>query len=100
MHCHMKRMLRLGPCAPARRRTPPGGNPRSASAAQPRVLGAAGWSAPRCRRSYASDAAYGRAFASARDDPEGYWAESARDIDWFEPWSKTLHVGDPVFPDW
>ncbi|XP_051911773.1 acyl-CoA synthetase short-chain family member 3, mitochondrial isoform X1 [Hippocampus zosterae] len=43
---------------------------------------------------------YGRAFAAARDRPEQYWAEVGQDIRWFEPWSKTLHVEDPVFPNW
>nr|XP_020469347.1 acyl-CoA synthetase short-chain family member 3, mitochondrial isoform X1 [Monopterus albus] len=23
-----------------------------------------------------------------------------QDIKWFEPWSKTVHIEDPVFPDW
>ncbi|XP_077449805.1 acyl-CoA synthetase short-chain family member 3, mitochondrial isoform X2 [Stigmatopora argus] len=43
---------------------------------------------------------YGRAFAEARDRPEHYWAQAAQDITWFQPWSKTLHVEDPVFPNW
>lgn len=53
-----------------------------------------------CCRKYASDTAYSRAFATARDDPEKFWGEAARDIHWFEPWSKSLHVEDPVFPNW
>lgn len=52
----------------------------------------------RCR-TYASDT-YSRAFASARDDPQAFWSEAARDIHWSEPWSETLHVEDPVFPNW
>lgn len=52
------------------------------------------------RRSHGSDAAYGRAFAAARDQPEQFWAEAAQDVDWFQPWSQTLHVQDPVFPNW
>ncbi|XP_068611563.1 acyl-CoA synthetase short-chain family member 3, mitochondrial [Brachionichthys hirsutus] len=55
--------------------------------------------AQRCR-SYASDAAYGRAFARARDKPETFWGEAGEDIHWFEPWKQTLHVQDPVFPNW
>ncbi|XP_029018727.1 acyl-CoA synthetase short-chain family member 3, mitochondrial isoform X2 [Betta splendens] len=55
---------------------------------------------PRCRRTYASDAAYRRTFAAARDEPERFWAEAGRDVHWFEPWRKTLHVDDPVFPNW
>uniref|UniRef100_A0A8C9X8I7 Acyl-CoA synthetase short-chain family member 3, mitochondrial n=1 Tax=Sander lucioperca TaxID=283035 RepID=A0A8C9X8I7_SANLU len=53
-----------------------------------------------CSRSYASDTAYNRAFATARDKPEAFWGEVGQDINWFEPWSKTLHVEDPVFPNW
>uniref|UniRef100_A0A8C9X2L1 Acyl-CoA synthetase short-chain family member 3, mitochondrial n=1 Tax=Sander lucioperca TaxID=283035 RepID=A0A8C9X2L1_SANLU len=49
-----------------------------------------------CSRSYASDTAYNRAFATARDKPEAFWGEVGQDINWFEPWSKTLHVEDPV----
>uniref|UniRef100_A0A667ZXZ9 Acyl-CoA synthetase short-chain family member 3, mitochondrial n=1 Tax=Myripristis murdjan TaxID=586833 RepID=A0A667ZXZ9_9TELE len=56
--------------------------------------------ASQCSRGCASDAAYGRAFASARDNPEHFWAQVGRDINWFEPWTKTLHVEDPVYPDW
>ncbi|XP_061768008.1 acyl-CoA synthetase short-chain family member 3, mitochondrial [Nerophis ophidion] len=48
----------------------------------------------------ARQADYHRAFASARDQPAQYWAEVGQDIRWFEPWSKTLHVEDPVFPKW
>uniref|UniRef100_A0A8C3B0G3 Acyl-CoA synthetase short-chain family member 3, mitochondrial n=1 Tax=Cyclopterus lumpus TaxID=8103 RepID=A0A8C3B0G3_CYCLU len=55
---------------------------------------------PQYCRNYASDSAYGRAVASARDDPGTYWGEVGQDITWFEPWSKTLHVEDPVFPNW
>ncbi|XP_040001687.1 acyl-CoA synthetase short-chain family member 3, mitochondrial isoform X1 [Xiphias gladius] len=56
--------------------------------------------APGAGRGHASDAAYGRAFAAARDHPDKFWGETARDIDWFEPWSKTLQADDPVFPGW
>ncbi|XP_054655887.1 acyl-CoA synthetase short-chain family member 3, mitochondrial isoform X11 [Dunckerocampus dactyliophorus] len=55
------------------------------------------------RRGYVDDARqaeYDRAFASARDQPARYWAEAGQDISWFEQWSKTLHVEDPVFPKW
>ncbi|XP_037551576.1 acyl-CoA synthetase short-chain family member 3, mitochondrial [Nematolebias whitei] len=51
-------------------------------------------------RFYASDCAYSRAFSAARDKPDTFWAEMGRDISWFEPWRKTLHVEDPVFPNW
>ncbi|RVE56544.1 hypothetical protein OJAV_G00222600 [Oryzias javanicus] len=74
-----------------------------------RVLGRKPWSrcataheraAAQSRRFYASDCAYGRAFAAARDQPEAFWGERGLEIDWFQPWSKTLHVEDPVFPNW
>uniref|UniRef100_A0A8C4I0T9 Acyl-CoA synthetase short-chain family member 3, mitochondrial n=1 Tax=Dicentrarchus labrax TaxID=13489 RepID=A0A8C4I0T9_DICLA len=42
-------------------------------------------------RNYASDTAYSRAFATARDNPESFWGEVGHDIHWFEPWSKTLN---------
>nr|XP_057933137.1 acyl-CoA synthetase short-chain family member 3, mitochondrial isoform X1 [Doryrhamphus excisus] len=48
----------------------------------------------------ARQAEYRRAFAFARDQPAQYWAEAGEDIRWFEPWSKTLQVEDPVFPQW
>uniref|UniRef100_A0A3Q3AHX4 Acyl-CoA synthetase short-chain family member 3, mitochondrial n=1 Tax=Kryptolebias marmoratus TaxID=37003 RepID=A0A3Q3AHX4_KRYMA len=51
-------------------------------------------------RFYASDSAYSRALCAARDQPETFWAEMGLDINWFEPWRKTLHVEDPVFPNW
>uniref|UniRef100_A0A3B3D0Q2 Acyl-CoA synthetase short-chain family member 3, mitochondrial n=1 Tax=Oryzias melastigma TaxID=30732 RepID=A0A3B3D0Q2_ORYME len=51
-------------------------------------------------RFYASDCAYSRAFAAARDQPEVFWGERGLEIDWFQPWTKTLHVEDPVFPNW
>ncbi|KAF0029918.1 hypothetical protein F2P81_019023 [Scophthalmus maximus] len=48
----------------------------------------------------AADGAYVRAFAAARDQPDRFWAEVGRDVDWFEPWSATLRAEDPVFPNW
>ncbi|XP_029969230.1 acyl-CoA synthetase short-chain family member 3, mitochondrial [Salarias fasciatus] len=51
-------------------------------------------------RSFASDAAYGRAFSAARDHPESFWEGAAQDVSWFKPWDKTLRVEDPVFPNW
>lgn len=44
--------------------------------------------------------AYGRAFAAARDDPEGFWGDAASRLEWFQPWRRTVHVEDPVFPNW
>uniref|UniRef100_A0A3B4Y8J1 Acyl-CoA synthetase short-chain family member 3, mitochondrial n=1 Tax=Seriola lalandi dorsalis TaxID=1841481 RepID=A0A3B4Y8J1_SERLL len=82
----------------------------STAAQQQRGLRAAGshasedvhkYFARQCCRNYASDtSAYSRAFAAARDNPERFWGEMGQDINWFEPWSKTLHAEDPVFPNW
>lgn len=51
-------------------------------------------------RTHATESAYGRAVAEARDDPEGFWGEAGSRLQWFEPWRKTVHVEDPVFPNW
>ncbi|XP_036376101.1 acyl-CoA synthetase short-chain family member 3, mitochondrial [Megalops cyprinoides] len=51
-----------------------------------------------CNR--ASNTAYDEAFSSARDTPEVFWSKAAENVSWFEPWSKTLDVTDPVFPKW
>uniref|UniRef100_A0A4W6BYM8 Acyl-CoA synthetase short-chain family member 3, mitochondrial n=1 Tax=Lates calcarifer TaxID=8187 RepID=A0A4W6BYM8_LATCA len=111
MHFQIKHVLRLNHCVQVRR------NKRtlwsvSAAAAQQQQRGvrATGshaspadvqrYFAVQCCRNYASDTAYSRAFATARDDPEQFWGEMGQDINWFEPWSKTLHAEDPVFPNW
>ncbi|KAI3366658.1 hypothetical protein L3Q82_009347, partial [Scortum barcoo] len=113
MHFQMRHVLRLNPCGPLpllRERTL-GRKLWTVSAAQQQQQqlqrqtqcggGAAGphASLQSCRK-YASDAAYHRAFASARDHPETFWAEMGQDINWFEPWRQTLHLEDPVFPNW
>lgn len=56
--------------------------------------------APQSFRSHSSESAYSRAFTAARDDPERFWGEAGSLLNWFEPWRKTLHVEDPVFPNW
>ncbi len=33
------------------------------------------------------------------DDPEGFWAEEARELEWFRPWEKVLEW-DPPFARW
>src|SRR5262249_42036662 len=35
----------------------------------------------------------------AASDPEGFWAEVASDLHWFEPWKETLHWEVP-FAQW
>ncbi|CAL1568463.1 unnamed protein product [Knipowitschia caucasica] len=51
-------------------------------------------------RTYVSDSAYSQAFSAARDSPDSFWTQAGQHIDWFEPWTKTLHFEDPVFPQW
>ena len=34
-------------------------------------------------------------YARAENDPDGFWAEVARDLDWFEPWTKVLEWKAP-----
>ncbi|XP_008313593.1 acyl-CoA synthetase short-chain family member 3, mitochondrial [Cynoglossus semilaevis] len=51
-------------------------------------------------RNYATDNLYSRTFASAKDHPEQFWSDVARDIHWFQPWTQTLRLEDPVFPNW
>ncbi|XP_014828203.1 PREDICTED: acyl-CoA synthetase short-chain family member 3, mitochondrial [Poecilia mexicana] len=113
MHSQIKYLVRLKPCAAARSKRILERKLWSHCAAKQQLEG--GFSATglkhaaarehavvgtqRCRN-YASDCAYSRAFASARDHPETFWGEMAQNISWFEPWSKTLHVEDPVFPNW
>ncbi|XP_070847737.1 acyl-CoA synthetase short-chain family member 3, mitochondrial [Chaetodon trifascialis] len=107
MHVQIKHFLSR--CAPLQRKRTLGRKLWTLSAAQQRGESAAGSPAsayfhkrfaPQSCRNYASDTAYGRAFTAARDHPERFWGEVAQEINWFEPWSKTLHVEDPVFPNW
>ena len=35
-------------------------------------------------------AQYEEMYRRSVDDPEGFWAEAARELDWFEPWQKVL----------
>lgn len=38
----------------------------------------------------ASEAEYQKLWNHAKDDPAGFWAEQAKSLHWFQPWSKTL----------
>uniref|UniRef100_A0A8C4I5A4 Acyl-CoA synthetase short-chain family member 3, mitochondrial n=1 Tax=Dicentrarchus labrax TaxID=13489 RepID=A0A8C4I5A4_DICLA len=102
MHFHIKHILRLNQCAPLQRKRTLGRKLWTVSAAQQQQQQQRGLRASGSHfcRNYASDTAYSRAFATARDNPESFWGEVGHDIHWFEPWSKTLHVEDPVFPNW
>jgi len=42
---------------------------------------------------------YQALYRRAATDPEGFWAECAREVDWFKPFSKTLEW-DPPFAKW
>uniref|UniRef100_A0A3P9KKD6 Acyl-CoA synthetase short-chain family member 3, mitochondrial n=1 Tax=Oryzias latipes TaxID=8090 RepID=A0A3P9KKD6_ORYLA len=97
MQLQIKHLVRLNPRAAVQRRRLPGRKLWSCceTATRPHA-GAGAWSC----RFYASDCAYSRAFAAAREQPDVFWGEKGLDIDWFEPWTKTLHVEDPVFPNW
>ncbi|XP_038137275.1 acyl-CoA synthetase short-chain family member 3, mitochondrial isoform X2 [Cyprinodon tularosa] len=113
MHSQIKNLMRLTPCAPVHsKRILERKLWYCCAAKQPQLEG--GFSATGSHaaakenvfsglqscRNYASECAYTQAFASARDHPETFWGEMGHNIKWFEPWSKTLHVEDPVFPNW
>ena len=34
------------------------------------------------------------------DDPDGFWTEAARGIDWFQPWERVLDASRPPFYRW
>ena len=35
-------------------------------------------------------------YEGAKKDPEGFWAEAARSLDWFKPWDKVLEWNAPI----
>jgi acetyl-CoA synthetase len=39
-------------------------------------------------------------YERAAKDPEGWWAEQARELDWFEPWDEVLDESDAPFYKW
>ena len=39
-------------------------------------------------------------YETAEADPEGFWAERAGDLHWFEPWEQVLDWSDPPFAKW
>src|SRR6185312_2554229 len=43
---------------------------------------------------------YHEVYESWKRDPEGFWAEAARDIDWFKPWDKVFDAEDGVYGRW
>ncbi len=42
---------------------------------------------------------YDRLCQQAQDDPEGFWASMAKELDWFKPWEKVLEW-TPPFAKW
>jgi acetyl-CoA synthetase len=42
---------------------------------------------------------YNEVFGRAAQDPEAYWADEARELEWFEPWSQVLDW-QPPFAKW
>ncbi len=43
---------------------------------------------------------YENAYKRALDDPEGFWAEAAEDIHWYEKWEKVLDTSRQPFHRW
>ena len=42
---------------------------------------------------------YEALYQQALDDPEGFWADMAKELDWFKPWEKVLEW-NPPFAKW
>jgi acetyl-CoA synthetase len=43
---------------------------------------------------------YERLYEQSIRDPEGFWAERARELEWFQPWDKVLDASNPPFFNW
>ena len=43
---------------------------------------------------------YRETYADWKDDPQGFWAEAAASIDWFEPFDTVFHPGDGAYGRW
>ena len=44
--------------------------------------------------------AYDEAYSKSLDDPEEFWAEAAKEIDWIKPWDKVLDDSNKPFYRW
>src|SRR5260370_9968999 len=44
-------------------------------------------------------AEYEKIWQHAKDDPESFWAEQAKELFWFKPWNKVLNWNEP-FAQW
>ena len=42
-----------------------------------------------------SEAEYERMYKRSVEDPEGFWAEAAAELEWFTPWTKVLQGSGP-----
>ena len=43
---------------------------------------------------------YKAIYKSWQDDPEGFWAKAANDVQWYEPWQQVLDDTTPPFYRW
>ncbi|MDD1648373.1 MAG: propionyl-CoA synthetase [Methanomicrobiales archaeon] len=44
--------------------------------------------------------AFDRVYRQSLDDPEGFWGEAARAVDWYRPWDRVLDNSRPPFFRW
>src|SRR5258708_2125933 len=42
-----------------------------------------------------SEAEYERVYRRSVEDPEGFWAEAAGELEWFKPWSRVIEGEGP-----
>jgi propionyl-CoA synthetase len=47
-----------------------------------------------------SSSRYAEVYARAMRDPEGFWAEAAREIDWIEPAKKVFDPSQGLYGRW
>src|SRR5215471_8399408 len=47
-----------------------------------------------------NESRYAQVYARARRDPEGFWADAARDIDWYEPATRVFDPSAGVYGRW
>ena len=43
---------------------------------------------------------YQATYDRSMDDPEGFWADAARLVDWTQPWERVLDDSRPPFYRW
>src|SRR5262245_15403291 len=47
-----------------------------------------------------TESRYRQVYARAQRDPEGFWADAARDIDWYEPATRVFDPAAGVYGRW